>query len=496
MKSRISYKLIFAVGCATMVIVGLFAFLTLDSHKRQLIQQIEASAYLLSETVRNSTRHDMLTNRFEDVHQIIETIGRQEGIEKVRVFNKEGAVIFSTQPADIGKMVDKQAEACYGCHNASQPLTRLDLPDRTRTFTTVAGSRNLGVVSPIYNEPDCWQADCHAHSPEQSVLGVLDITMSLTGVDQQILHGTRSMLILAVSAIGSISVILWLLVHRLVGVPVTLLVNATTAVANGDLTYRVALNQNDELGNLARSFNQMTQKLHDTQEQLYQSEKLASLGRLAAGVAHEINNPLTGVLTYSSFLLKRADDTPELKQDLEVVVRETKRCREIVNGLLNFSRQTPAQKSNVEIGHVIQKTLTILQHQLKSQQVTVTSDAPADLPVIHADGNQLQQVLINLLLNAVDAMPESGGEIKITTQNRARNHQPGLEIEVADNGCGIPHEHLSKIFEPFFTTKGQKGTGLGLAVVWGIINKHSGVIEVKSEAGAGTTMTIFLPIST
>lgn len=184
MRSKISYKLIFIVGSAALVIIGIFAYLILNAHQRQLIAELERNAHQLSETVKSSTKYDMLLNQRESVHRIINTIGRQEGIEKVRIFNKEGVIIFSTDSLDAGKMLDKKAEACYACHAADQPLERVPVSERTRIFQSAGNKQTLGIINPIYNEPSCWQADCHAHGELQKVLGVLDITMSLDEVER------------------------------------------------------------------------------------------------------------------------------------------------------------------------------------------------------------------------------------------------------------------------------------------------------------------------
>ncbi len=233
------------------------------------------------------------------------------------------------------------------------------------------------------------------------------------------------------------------------------------------------------------------------------SEKLTSVGRLAAGVAHEINNPLTGVLTYSSYLLKRANGNAEMKDDLEVIVREAKRCREIVKGLLDFARQSPPEKRPNHINDIVNHAARILQNQLALHHVKLEQNLHQHLPPVNVDGNQIQQVLVNLLMNADDAIGEKGGSITITTApaNSDMGKTNGLppakkyvQIQVSDTGCGIPRENLSKIFEPFFTTKGQRGNGLGLAMVWGIIEKHDGRITVESEVGKGATFSIVLPV--
>lgn len=492
MRLKISSKLILAVSGVTITIIAIFAYFIIQSQRRALVSQVEHNANQLSETVKSSTRYDMLLNQRDRVHRIIDTIGKQPGIEKIRIFNKEGEIIYSSQKIDIGSMVDKRAEACYACHAADKPIEKLSIPERTRIFE-VGHEKNLGIINPIYNEPSCWQASCHAHHASQKVLGVLDVTMSLAEVQQQISANQMRMLFFAISAIVSIGIILWFLVQQLVGKPVSQMVKATNVVASGNLDYKIEVSNRDELGQLAQSFNEMTSKLAEAQRQLIQSDKLASLGRLAAGVAHEINNPLTGVLTYSSFLLKRNESNGEMKKDLEVIVRETKRCREIVKGLLDFARQVPARKTRCDLNQAIENSLSIVDNQLGLSHVTVVKNLQDNLPTIGADTNQMQQVLINLFVNGIDAMGK-GGQMTVSTKALEKEGKKLIEIRVGDTGAGIPRENLTKIFEPFYTTKGQKGTGLGLAVVWGIIEKHGGTIDVQSEVGKGTTFILCLPV--
>jgi two-component system NtrC family sensor kinase len=502
MRTRISYKLITAVGMVAIVIIGVFAYLILDSQQQQLLANLELSANQLSETIKSSTRDDMMLNQPEAVHRIISTIGAQEGIEKVRIFNKEGEIILSTDSLDTGHMVDKETEACYMCHAADRPLDKVPISERTRIFQSAEGASTFGIISPIYNEPGCWQSACHAHTEDQTVLGVLDITMSMADVEHAMRAGQMRLLTFALIAIAAISLMIYWLVGRIVLKPVRRIVSVTRKVAQGDLSQKVEMRKNDEIGKLATSFNDMMAELAEAQRQLLQANKLASVGRLAAGVAHEINNPLTGVLTYSSFLLKRAEKDPELREDLEVIVRETKRCREIVKGLLDFSRQSLSERRAMQMNDAVRNACRILKNQLAMQKIKIDQHLEDGLPLIHADINRMQQVLVNLLVNAGDAMQDEGGVIIVTT-DLAENADFGPErqasgaavrVRVADTGCGIPASNLDNIFEPFFTTKGTRGNGLGLAIVWGIIERHGGRLTVDSEVGSGTTFTILLPV--
>lgn len=504
MTSKISHKLIVGVAGVAIVIIGVFAWVILDSQQRLLLGDLERSANQLSATIKSSTRDDMMLNRPEAVQGIISTIGAQDGIEKVRIFNKEGRIILSTDPADAGKMVDKKTEACYVCHTADQPLERVPVSERVRIFKTAQGVSTFGIIDPIYNEKGCWQSSCHAHPKSQTVLGVLDITMSMADVERAAREGRARLVTFALIAVFATGLMIYWLVGRIVLQPVRRIAAVTRKVAEGDLSQKVDVRTSDEIGKLGESFNDMMQKLADAQRQLLQANKLASVGRLAAGVAHEINNPLTGVLTYSSFLLKRAGKDSELKDDLEVIVRETKRCREIVKGLLDFSRQSVSERHPVPVNDIVHDACRIVKNPLSTQKTAIVLNLGENLPLIHADASRMQQVLVNLLVNAGDAMPEEkGGTITVTTDlledaglgSAPEAPREAVRIRVADTGSGIERKDLDKIFEPFFSTKGTRGNGLGLAIVWGIIEGHGGRLTVDSEVGKGTTFTILVPVA-
>ncbi len=416
MFKKIGFKLIVAVGLTAIITIGIFSYFNIQSHSRSLLAEVERSANQLSETVKHSTRYDMLLNQRDRILKIINTIGQQPGIRDVRVLNKVGEIIYSSHEDDIGKMVDKKAESCYACHAANKPLERLTIKDRTRIFRIHPdSSRVIGIISPIYNEQSCWSADCHAHSKSQTVLGVLDVTISLEEVDKQIKKGEIEIVIFAITAIFALSFIIGFFVKRWVDKPVKELLNATNQVGVGNLNYTIKDKRDDEMGMLARSFNNMTKKLSEARLQLFQSDKMASLGRLAAGVAHEINNPLTGVLTYSSFLLKRTQNNPELQEDLKVIVRETKRSREIVKSLLDFARQSVPKKNEANINEIIEHAVSVVENQLVIDRIKLIKNLDANIPTITVDSNQIQQVILNLLVNAHDAIDKAGGTITISS---------------------------------------------------------------------------------
>ena len=300
--------------------------------------------------------------------------------------------------------------------------------------------------------------------------------------------------------------------------PLQSVVSVTRMVADGDMSQEVRVKSRDEMGYLATAFNQMIGKLKDAreelenwgrmleqkverrtedlrsaQDQILRSERLASLGRLAAGVAHEMNNPLSGILLFTQSLLKRTKDDPSVQEDLKVIEQEIIRCSRIVHSLLDFSRETKPKKVPTRINLVIENTLSLVENQADFHNVCIIKELNPAIPEISLDDNQIQQVLMNIILNAADAMSE-GGTLTITSSLSLQDDF--VEIKIADTGCGIPKVLIDRIYDPFFTTKeSKKGTGLGLAVSYGIIKKHQGFISVVSEEGKGTTFIIRLPIN-
>ncbi len=517
----LSVKLIFWVGVITVIVIGTFAYVNLTVQRRHLLDEAILGAKQLSGTLKRSLRFDMLHNYREALYNSIETVGTQEGIEKVRIFNKEGEIQFSSDKEEIGKMVGKRAEACYACHAVDKPLERLDIPKRSRIFK-VGKHRVLGMINPIYNEPDCYNAQCHYHPPEQKVLGVLDVSVSLADTDKSIKEIRDKTTFFAAITILAVSTIIGLIIQRAVYRPVKELAEGTTRVAAGDFDYHFTSHSQDEIGQLAESFNKMTQRLkkadNDIKElirtleekveertselkaaqyQLLQSEKLASIGKLAATIAHEINNPLSGIMTYTKLMEKKLnkerfsrDDIPKFRSHLAIMERETERCSSIVRNLLDFARQRePSLKPNVDINAVMDEALSLLTNQIALQEIKLEKRF-GQLPPIVADPMQLRQVFVNIILNACEAIKDNG-RLAITTIFSEEEQM--VKVDIKDNGVGIAEEDLPRVFDPFFTSK-EQGTGLGLSVVYGITNSHQGTIEVKSKVGEGTTFIFKLPI--
>jgi len=509
-----------AVGSVLLVTIAVFAWVSIRMLRAQHLENLIRSASQFSDTVNRSTHHAMLQNRWEDAFYIMNTIAQQEGVVRVRIFNKDGLILFSTDKKEMGQVVDKRAESCYACHAAEKPLQRLNVPQRARIVARAGKARILGMITPIYNEPSCSNAACHAHPPGKSVLGVLDIGLSLAQADAHVSEQRRRIALFSGVLVLLVPGVLFLLLQRGVIRPVRSLVEGTQRVAQGDLEHVIDVETDDEIGMLATSFNDMTRSLLRAQEEvgmlvttledrvrartkdleqaqakLIQSEKLASLGRLSASIAHEINNPLAGILTYAKLLARKLQSGPvdaekiaSTLKSLMLIERETDRCIAIVRNLLDFARQREPSFEEVDVNAVISEALTLLANRIALDGIVLETKL-GELPLIHADFGQLRQALVNIALNACQAM-QKGGTLTVATRFSSQDRM--AEVEITDSGVGIPPEQLRSIFDPFFTTK-EKGTGLGLSVVHGIIERHGGQVDIKSKVGEGTCVTVRLP---
>jgi two-component system NtrC family sensor kinase len=528
---KLSSKLTLCLIGGMVIIFSALGYRIIRLHRENLEESIYSAGDRITETVKRSTRYGMFHNRSDEINQILSSIGSQPGIEKISILNQTGEVKSSTDERELFTRLDKTAQACNACHarageasqfngNIPHQLTR---EQRTRIFTDANGHRTLSVINPIENEASCANAGCHAHPADTKVLGMINVQMSLDVVDAAITASRRQMLMSLLGAVVVLSglcvTLIWLMVHK----PIRQLIVGTNHVAAGELDYQIKIRSRDEVGELAHSFNRMTRELkranaeinswtrtleervekktlelQHAHEHVLRVEKLASIGKLAAIVAHEINNPLAGILVYAQLVLKRLNRNghgagdEETKKNLETIAAESARCGEIVKGLLQFSRQTKPHVKPNDLNAIINDSLRLVRHKIDLSGARAMAKCDPRLGQIACDEQQIKQALVALLINACEAVHP--GEGAITISSTYHENIGAAEIRITDNGVGMDEETKQHVFEPFFTTKEQgKGVGLGLAVVYGIVMGHGGEIEVESAPGCGTTFVIRLP---
>jgi len=520
----IGFRLFLIVLGAMAVGTALVTTLTVQWQTKNHMDTAVKTAASVSDIIKRSTHYSMLLNRREDIYQIINTTGSEPSIDGIRIYNKQGIVSFSTNAEEVGNRVNMDAEACTACHSVDQPPIPPSPQTLSRIFTSPKGYRVLGMITPIYNERSCSSADCHAHPKTQTVLGVIDVMLPLSDLDRAVAESSRDQYVGGLLLFAVVSLVTGLFIWFMVNVPVRRLTQGTEEIVEGNLAYRIPIHSKDEIGVLADSFNHMseelqrarneivdwthtledrvaqkTRELQRAQQNMIHVEKMASLGQLAATVAHELNNPLEGVLTYAKLLKKKIraealsdEQTEEIQNELSLIADETARCGSIVKNLLLFSRQKIADMRQEDLRSIVNRSFQLFHHHLQMNNIIPVLELGEEPVTVTCDSQQIEQALLALEMNAVEAMPE-GGTLKLRLE---KDPAGGLvRIIVSDTGCGIRTEDLAHIFEPFFTTKeGGRGTGLGLAVTYGIIQRHNGTIDVESDPNSGTTFVITLPV--
>jgi two-component system, NtrC family, sensor kinase len=502
MPRRLGRKLMLSITVIVIIVAAVSGLINVKTEERQLLDTMVLGADQLSKGITSATWQFMLDDHREAAYEIMKTIALKQGIDRIRMFNRAGQVMFSTRPDD------------------PQPATPLqgDVAQRVRLRRDPSGQRRLEMLTPIFNEPSCAQAACHAHPVGFKVLGVLDLQLNLDSVDREVASMKYRVMLVTMVEITLIGLFIFYFTRRFLSRPIEKLIAGAKAVSHMELDKPIGVDDSsEEIYELASAFEVMrerlgsatqnleikveerTRQLQAAQKKLLHNDRLASLGQLSASVAHEINNPISGVLNLSMLLQRmlKDDGVPparleEFRKYLGQVTSETTRVGRIVSDLLAFSRRSKPQRAPADLNRIVRSTLSLVQHKMKLSNVEVETRLRDDLPAAHCDASQVQQVVLNLLLNAAEAT-QTKSERRVVVETAV---EPcAVTLTVSDNGEGIPSENLSKIFDPFFTTKSDgKGVGLGLAVSYGIIQAHGGDIEVRSQPGQGTTFSVLLPL--
>lgn len=480
--------------------------------------------------VEGALYQSMLENDRTRLQRILDQINTMSGIDNVSMYDKNNNLAYTSILNDTASNSDPD---CASCHqNLDQlfsPLEKsyriVDAKSECAMNPNSPKSRNLLIKSPILNNPSCYTAACHAHNANEKVLGSLIIKMPLQDLDNALKESSTDFLFLA--SLLTVFLILFLIyfTNKKIKTPLNQIILASEAVTRGDKTKRLEIkpDQLSDMRMVSEAFNAMldniqsatlelenwshqleykvqkkSEELGQAQNELINIERIASLGKLSLSVAHEINNPLSGILVYAKLLQKQLSN-PNLDQEkinnmqkhLKLIESETKRCGDIVKGLLDFSRKDQDGFEPKHLHEILTDTFDLMSHTMKIADIHFISDLSAKKDFIFCSPNQIKQACLAILVNSREAVSENG-EIVVRSLNPDENH---VRIEFIDNGAGIANEDIPHIFEPFFSTKEKTtGIGLGLSIVHGIVQSHKGKIEVKSERGKETTIAITLPL--
>jgi two-component system, NtrC family, sensor kinase len=529
MPRKLGPKLILSLTILIVAISGISGYLNFRTQKKQLVETMILGADQLARSITGATWHAMLDDDRKAAYEIMRVIADKQGVDRIRMYNREGRMVFSTDSREPPTVTSQANEVCASCHSNNVIRNRPTEDARVRYATSPDGIKTINMVAPIYNEPSCSNASCHAHRASTKVLGVVDVALRLDPVQKQTRAITLQTILWTLFEVGIGAAFVILFTRRFVATPIRDLIAGTKAVSEMELDRPIGIGtsrRSQELDELVDSFNRMrerlklavaelndmqqtledkveerTQQLKAAQRKLIQSDRLATLGQLAASVAHEINNPISGVLNLSMLLerLMASGQFPpgreaEFRKYLSLISIETARVGRIVSDLLAFSRRSKPQRAPADLNKLVRTTMGLADHKLKLISAEVVLDLQDSLPLVECDSSQIQQVILNLVMNGAQAMQPRGGG-KLTIRTRLIPQEESVELCVQDTGEGIAPENMAKIFDPFFTTKPEgKGVGLGLAVLYGIVKAHEGEVEVTSQRNQGTTFTVTLPL--
>ncbi|MCF8378708.1 MAG: hypothetical protein K9H49_03970 [Bacteroidales bacterium] len=529
-RSSIYGRVVFIITVSLIVLFILFNIVFRSVYVNFFNTSIRQNGENISSIVEGALYYSMLENDKAMLQRTLDIISTMSGIDEVNMYDHDDRLAY-TSVSDVQE--NKGNPNCKNCHNNLDSL----FSDKEKAYRIVGESpecksthngdneRHLLIRKPILNEKSCSTAACHAHSESDEILGSLIIKLPLEDLDTFVDESSTNFLLLVTIITGLLVTFLILFTRKKIKDPLNSIIEASEAVSKGDNSIRLEIKPNllEDLSKVSLAFNNMldnidsstrelhnwshqleykvqkkTEELSEAQNELIHVERIASLGKLSSSVAHEINNPLSGILIYAKLISKHLD-SPEfyhskkesILKHLKYIETETKRCGDIVKGLLDFSRK---DQDDFEINHlhdILKASYALMTHSIKIKEIHFITDFNAKEDQIFCSPNQLKQACIAMIVNASEAITGQG-EIIIRTSNPDDSN---IRFEIKDNGSGIAPGDLSHIFEPFFSTKRDaSGIGLGLSIVHGIIKNHKGRIEVDSELGSGTNIIITLPL--
>lgn len=530
-RSSIYGRVVWVITFLSILLFLLFGIVFRSVYEEHLNSTIRQSGNNVGSIVEGALYQSMLHNDKSDLQSTLDIINTLPGIDEVNMYDNKDSLVYSTFSADTAGIPDPN---CIGCHtNLYDMFSRTEktyriIDSRSACIMNKSdkGHRQLLIRSPILNEQSCYTASCHAHDRSEEILGSLVIKIPLRTIDRTMQRSSTEFYILAIIITVVLVASLILFTRSKIKKPLNDILLASEAVSRGDKSTRLEIKPNllDDMRIVSQAFNNMldnlamankelenwshqleykvqkkSEELSEIQNELIHVERIASLGKLSSSVAHEINNPLSGVLTYTKLVhkqLKRIPLEEETKKSiiryLEVIETETKRCGDIVKGLLEFSRKDQKNFENRHLHKILHDTYNLMAHQMRIAEINFYTDFDASEDLIYCNENQIKQACVAILVNAQEAVSENG-EIMLCTSNPDKDH---IRINITDNGVGIAKEDISRIFQPFFSVKQKtSGIGLGLAIVHGIVESHKGRVEVDSELGQFTTLSIILPLA-
>ncbi len=529
-KSSIYARVVYVIAILSFILFIAYGAIFNSVYGEYLDTMIRQRGNDIGSIIEGSLYYSMLKNDDEALQSTLEIINTISGVDEVSLYDHENELVYSSLFADT--LIHSNPN-CISCHVDFESMFSyneksyriIDMESACNMRGDEKGHRQLLIRSPILNESSCYTSACHAHSPDEEVLGSLIIKVPLESLDTAVNKSSTEFFLLAALITFLLVSFLIFFTNKKIRKPLNSIVVASEAVSSGDRNRRLEIKSNllDDMRLVSLAFNNMldnldaankelenwshqleykvqkkSEELSDIQNELIHIERIASLGKLSSSVAHELNNPLSSILTYSKLISKkisRLDMSPALSQNLlkhlQVIEAETKRCGEIVKGLMDFSRKDQEDFKHTRLNSILTKTYELIEHQMKMANINFYIELNAVNDTINCNENQIKQVCVALLVNASEAVADNG-EIVIRSSNPDEEH---VKLEVADNGVGISPDDMPHIFQPFYSAKRKaSGIGLGLAIVHGIVQSHKGKIEVDSEPGKGTTMAVILPL--
>ncbi|MDX9858396.1 MAG: ATP-binding protein [candidate division Zixibacteria bacterium] len=530
---KLSLRTKFVLPVAAMLVFSMVVVsgYLIKRHSSSFVKELESNGATLLKMLSINAESGVLFESTYELDDLLRVLARFDGIDYCVITNADGVILSQTGTRYVDSTTGTFADR-RDFHDAG---------DYRRYFTTNDGHEIMVVIAPVWSQTQQINRESlgmtggmdPSNGGQQSKreIGTIELGLSLESVNREMTRAQTIAILLTVLVVLATIVLLAFIISAITK-PVTELVSVTDQVSRGDLSRRVEINQHDEIGHLASTFNKMieslrqsrneieeynrnleqkiverTRQLEEAQAQLIQSEKMSAIGQLAAGVAHELNNPLGGILGYAQFTLEKLQkNVPEktTSKEIESYLRyvrdievQARRCKAIVQNLLRFSRSSRTEDfEEIDVNRTVEETISFVEHQLRLSKIDLRTTLAKNLPMIRGNTGQLQQVFTNLLINAMHASaPGSCIEIYSRYSPALGEFGGAVELVFTDHGCGIAQENIKKVFEPFFTTKEVgKGTGLGLSVSYGIIRSHGGEINVSETPNGGATFTIVLPL--